>query len=333
MKDFDLPQMKHPEQKGLISIIVPIYNTKEAYLRECLNSILAQTFANWEAILVNDGSADNTGKLVDEYVQKDLRFIAIHKQNEGTLLARKTGLENSKGEFIANIDHDDAYHPQFLEKMHAKIKETNADFVWCKCEDMEEKYITDIIDYKWNADASENIAMLLKYSLSMGWCTWNKLIKREIYVRTRFPNVYLVLGEDLVQTLQVAYHSKSVKFVPENLYSYRIGVGATVSASSISQVKSATFIKKTLEIFFNATIPHNVEEAFYSKVACYTAYLYFLLDKKTRMQFKDELEPILPKLIKRQRKINLKICLFLASIGIEFPFKLRECLRRSMESL
>jgi glycosyltransferase involved in cell wall biosynthesis len=86
----------------MISIIVPIYNN-EINLKEYLDSILSQTFTNWEAILVNDGSTDNTGKIIDEYAKKDSRFIAIHKQNEGTLLARKSGFENSKGNFIANI--------------------------------------------------------------------------------------------------------------------------------------------------------------------------------------------------------------------------------------
>ena len=81
--------MKYPEQKGLVSMIVLIYNTNEAHLRECLNEILVPTFTNWETILINDGSEDNTGKIIDEYAKKDLRFIAIYKQNKGTLFAKK----------------------------------------------------------------------------------------------------------------------------------------------------------------------------------------------------------------------------------------------------
>jgi glycosyltransferase involved in cell wall biosynthesis len=111
MREFSLPIMKYSEQKELISIIVPICNTKKIHLKECLDSILVQTFSNWKAILVNDGSTDDTRETIDEYTKRDSRFIAIHKQNEGTLLSRKVGLENSKGEFVANIDHDDTYHP------------------------------------------------------------------------------------------------------------------------------------------------------------------------------------------------------------------------------
>jgi glycosyltransferase involved in cell wall biosynthesis len=329
MINYELPQMKYPKQKGLISIIVPIYNTGSK-LRECVNSILAQTFTNWEAILVDDGSTDNTVEIVDEYAKKDSRFIAIHKQNQGTLLARKTGLESSKGEFIANIDHDDKYNPQFLEKMYAKIIEMNSDFVWCKCQVSDEEKPYYMTDCKWNnIDACENVAMIMSRP-GMTCVAWNKLIKREIYAKVRFPNVHLVLGEDQIQVLQVAYHSKSAAFVSEELYFHNLFAGNSSSGFSkpILWILAAIFIEKTIENIFNGVIPHNVKESFYYLVSGFAAYNYFLLDKKTRIQFKDEIEPILPESIKLERKLNLRICLFLASKGIEFPFKLRELIKK-----
>ena len=330
---YELPQMKYPEQKGLISIIVPIYNTGNN-LRECLDSIVAQTFANWEAILVDDGSTDSTGKIIDEYAEKDLRFIAIHKQNQGTLLARKTGLENSKGEFIANIDHDDKYIPQFLEKMYATITETNADFVYCKCQVTDEKNIFFTFDCKLTAYASENVAIMLMPHQGPNWVAWNKLIKRKIYVKVRFPDVNLIIGEDPVQMLQVAYHSKSAVFVPEALYHHEFfGVSVTTNSDSILWVKVVVFIKKTLENLFNGIIPNNVKIAFYCKIHFLATYNYFILDKNARVQFRDEIEPILPELIKLERKLNLRICLFLASKGIEFPFKLRENIRKLVKKI
>ena len=333
MTNYELPQMKYPEQKGLISIIVPIYNTGNN-LRECLDSILSQTFANWEAILVDDGSTDNTGEIVDEYAKKDLRFIAIHKQNGGTLLARKTGLENSRGEFIANIDHDDKYHPQFLEKMHAKITETNADFVWCKCQVTDKKYSSYFItDYKWNANPCENVAMALTYRQGMAWFSWNKLIKKEVYAKVYFPNVNLITGEDPVQMLQVVYHSKSASFIPENLYFHTTNGFTASDPKPIFDVIATIFINKTLENLFKGVIPFRVRNAFYCIRSEFTARNYFLLNKEIRAQFKDELELILPEFIKREKKLNLRICLFLASKGIEFPFKLRESIRKRVKYL
>ena len=337
--NYELTQMKYPEQKGLVSIIVPIYNTNEIHLRECLDSVLAQTFTNWEAILVDDDSTDNVVKVIDEYAEKDSRFIAIHKQNEGTLLARKTGLENSRGEFITNIDHDDKYHPQFLEKMYAKIIETDSDFVWCKIQvtDINKKdknyefykYLSSLSDCKWTANAAENVAIMLAVAQGtngMIWVTWNKLIKREIYAKICFPKVHLTIGEDPVQMLQVAYHSKSVAFVPETLYFFR-STGVSSRPNPSSPIIATIWIRKTLGSLFNGIIPNNIINTF-NNLGSGIVYNYFLLDKKAKIQFKDEIKPILSELIKAERRLNMKICLFLASKGIEFPFKLRERIRK-----
>jgi len=321
MTNYEFPQMKYPEQKGLVSIIVPIYNN-ETSLNECLNSILSQTFTNWEAILVNDGSIDNTGKIIDEYVKKDSRFIAINKQNQGTLLARKTGLENSKGEFIANIDHDDIYNQQFLEKMYAKIIETNADFVWCNfC------HGSTIInlDSKWNAEASENVkAMLISMAFDDGnmSLTWNKLIKREVYAKVRFPNVYIIGGEDPIQIMQVAYYSKLAVFVPENLYFHReAGISSKANdpifnfKANIHSFQAKICFIQIAKTIFNGVIPKDVYCLFRG-----IAYYFFLLNKKEREIFENEFKPFLPILIK-QEKLRIRICLLLANEGIEFPFK------------
>jgi len=332
MANKEFPKMKYLEQKDLVSIIVPIYNN-EIKLRDCLDSILAQTFTNWEAILVDDGSTDDTGKVIDEYVKKDSRFVAVYKKNEGTLLARKTGLENSKGEFIANIDHDDKYQPQFLEKMHKKITETNSDFVWCKCQVADKKSECNVTDYKWSADISENIAIMIKPSQGMTFITWDKLIKRQIYAKVCFWDMHLVIGEDPVQMLQVAYHSKAAAFVSEPLYFHDTVTGASSRNSNpnpIFGILAMISMKKTLEYIFEGAVPQNVKDAFYSRN---TARDYFCLDKKTRAQFNDEIEAIIPKVIKAERKLGLKICLHLANKGIEFPFNLRECIKKMQVKL
>ena len=113
-----------------ISIIVPVYKV-EKYLRRCLDSIVAQTFTNWECILVDDGSPDNSGKICDEYAEEDARFRVIHKQNEGVAKARLTAFENSQGELITFIDSDDYVSELYLEKLSKPILEDNADMVSC----------------------------------------------------------------------------------------------------------------------------------------------------------------------------------------------------------
>jgi len=314
---FELPNMKYAEQKELVSIIIPIYNA-EIYLKETLDSVLAQTFSNWEAILVNDGSTDNTGKIIDEYAKKDSRFVAVHKQNGGTLLARKTGLENSKGEFIANLDHDDTYQPQFLEKMYAKIVETNADFVWCKCN----YYKT--IHYQLCENREENVKMIAK---SVGFFTWDKLIKRCIYEKVEFPNINISTGEDAVQLYQIIYFSKTNVCISDNLYNVR--TDSFVSVTRTSNVHSNEK-KNVNHILCYATLYQ-----IFSKLASDSSFIYdigifamgnyYLLGKKNRIKYGiDGILQFYPKIKELSMPVNLKLCLLLADKGFVLPLRIRQ---------
>ena len=264
--DFELPKMKYGQEKGLISVIVPVYNG-DRYLIESLNSLLAQTFKNWEAILVNDGSTDSSGRIIDEYVKRDSRFKAIHKQNEGTLLTRKIGLENSRGEYIANLDSDDIYESNFFEKMFAKIAETNVDFVWCemkqfKNSDMSELSRDDSSSYDWDENRAKNVFSI--FTLGIKVVLANKLVKRNIYEKVKFPREHVVWAEDTIQTMQIAYHSNNAVFVPETFYNYRIDSVTSTSKtitlmgkekSKNHRILGAVIMVKILQDFFGNSFP------------------------------------------------------------------------------
>ena len=111
-----------------LSIIIPIYQI-ECYLRRCLDSILAQSFQDWEAILVDDGSKDDCGKICDEYAAIDSRFRVIHKKNGGLTSARNAGLAIASGEWIMHLDGDDWIEPDMLERLIQKGEDTGADIV------------------------------------------------------------------------------------------------------------------------------------------------------------------------------------------------------------
>lgn len=119
--------MKSP----IISIIIPVYNV-ELYLRKCLDSVLVQTFLDWECILVDDGSPDDSGELCDEYVAKDSRFKVIHKQNGGVSSARNVGLENVKGAWITFVDADDWLTNDALETLFTATTKYSKDLIMCK---------------------------------------------------------------------------------------------------------------------------------------------------------------------------------------------------------
>lgn len=123
--------------KPEISIIVPVYQV-EKYLNECIDSILAQTFTDFELILVDDGSPDNCPALCDAAAKRDSRVRVIHKQNGGVSTARNAGLDAAQGNWIAFVDSDDTAAPEYLEKMHKAVLETGADFAICSSQCIDE---------------------------------------------------------------------------------------------------------------------------------------------------------------------------------------------------
>lgn len=111
----------------MISIIVPVYNV-ETYLPTCIESILDQTYKDFEILLIDDGSTDNSGNICDEYSKRDNRCIAIHQQNKGVYNARNTGLSHATGEYISFVDSDDYIHPQMLEILYKALQKGDYDF-------------------------------------------------------------------------------------------------------------------------------------------------------------------------------------------------------------
>ena len=111
-----------------ISIIIPMYNV-EKYLRRCLDSVQNQTFSDWQAICVDDGSPDNSGKIAEEYAARDKRFVVVHKENGGLSDARNAGMPYATGEYVMFLDSDDFIHPQTMEIAYKVALRDNADIV------------------------------------------------------------------------------------------------------------------------------------------------------------------------------------------------------------
>ena len=113
---------------GMLSVVIPIYNI-ERYLPKCIESVLDQTYENLEIILVDDGSTDSCGRLCDQYEKMDRRVVVLHGANEGLVRARKRGLENAQGEFIAFVDGDDWIEKNMFEELVNALRQTGASFI------------------------------------------------------------------------------------------------------------------------------------------------------------------------------------------------------------
>lgn len=191
----------------LISVIVPIYNA-EKFLHYCIDSILNQSFVDFEILLVNDGSTDNSGKICDKYAEKDTRVKVIHKQNGGVSSARNAGIEAAQGEYICFVDSDDYLESNYLKELiETKKKYPDFDNVWCGFQTVEDYYnnnkkaydVERDNDYSFS-DLNSIMDLFEKWFVQM---PWNKLYKTKTIVENSivFPPE-LSLGEDYIFNLR-----------------------------------------------------------------------------------------------------------------------------------
>ena len=201
----------------VISIIVPVYNA-EPYLRRCIDSILAQTFTDFECILIDDGSPDNCPIICDEYAEKDNRVVVIHQDNRGSAATRNIGLFKAQGEWVGFVDSDDWIEHDMFEKMYAKANIGNYDMVWCDY-------------YRYHLNGSNHIKVQIEglgkidfikriFDGRLHGSVCNKLIKKSICINNNilFPSANLL--EDVVFVVQYIYHTDNIGYVNNALYHY-----------------------------------------------------------------------------------------------------------------
>lgn len=169
-----------------ISIIVPVYNV-EKYLNKCVDSILNQTFKEFELILVDDGSPDNSGAICDQYAEKDSRVRVIHKENGGLSSARNAGIEVAEGKYIGFIDSDDYIAEDMYELLYNNIIKENADLSVCGIYDVYEgKQVVEKKRIRATATAMEAMVLIFEGN-NISVHAVNKLYKREIFEAIRYP--------------------------------------------------------------------------------------------------------------------------------------------------
>ncbi len=216
----------------IISIIVPVYNV-EKYLKRCIDSILAQTFSDFELILVDDGSPDNCGAICDEYEKKDARIRVIHKENGGLSDARNAGLDlvynEDNSEWISFIDSDDYIHPRFLEYMLKATKGQNVPMSMCFFKivsDLE----PDFEEILYTAKTMDAMELYTDDKIGhLGITAWNKIYSKEIFSGYRYPKgkVY----EDAFLTHELLYKAKQVAVIEKPLYNYFTRPGSITNSN------------------------------------------------------------------------------------------------------
>ena len=226
-KEKILLQIEEYEKGELISIIVPIYNV-ENYLRHCLESIQNQTYQNFECLLINDGSPDNSADICREYVSKDSRFRYFEKENGGVSSARNLGIERSKGQFITFIDSDDWVDSDYLEVLYNSLVDERADIAIStyKQFNMDDNCYY-VHSYQRGYEKRifekyqliEELPVLERYDQSYG-ITFGKIISKKALGIIRF-NEYTTLCEDMEFWYKLYLVSNKIIYINKDSYNYR----------------------------------------------------------------------------------------------------------------
>ena len=203
-----------------ISLIVPVYNV-ESYLHRCINSILVQTFSDFELILVDDGSSDKSGEICDEYAAADKRIRVFHQKNQGQAVARNFALDwvfnNNNSEFIAFVDSDDWIHPQYLELLK---KALDQGYKMSACNFQAYKHIDEINlqNYRFSSKEVSPEYIYTRGEKKVYGYVWGSLYEKNLWKDIRFP--VGMRWEDLAVFHKILFSISKVSLVDYKLYFY-----------------------------------------------------------------------------------------------------------------
>ncbi len=204
----------------IISIIVPVYRV-EAYLPRCIESILGQSFPDFELILVDDGSPDRCGEICEEYAARDSRIRVIHKENGGLSDARNAGIREAKGDCLGFVDSDDYLHPEMVERLYRALTENGADLAICGYTYVDENGRDLHMPSPVRDEVMTASEALGKLYAERSWyyiTAWNKLYRRSIFNEIRFP-----VGknhEDEGSIHRIFYCAEKIVSIKDELYYY-----------------------------------------------------------------------------------------------------------------
>lgn len=232
------------------SIIIPVYNS-ERYVGKCLDSVLQQTFSEYEIVIIDDGSEDNSWNIINQCQIKDDRIISIHQENQGVAIARNTGLDIASGKYILFVDSDDYVSDELLSTLNRYIDNYNPDILeygvyetdtlgkTIQKQSLRDEYIqddTDCLTYYYEGKNTRN------------YC-WDKVFRRELIENLRFK--IFSHSEDYVFNVELFLKAKSVKTISDCLYYYRVHEESTVHSP---------FSKRKLDIIRAGEVVYNFLE-------------------------------------------------------------------------
>lgn len=236
-----------------VSVCVPVYRV-ENYLRRCLDSLVNQTLSNIEIILIDDGSPDGSGRICDEYAERDSRIKVVHKENGGLSSARRVGLELSTGEYYIVCDSDDWVETTMYEELYRKAKNDDADIVLCD-------YLSEYSDgrsipsksYSFTTQEQYIEDLMLRRANVSGWCKLFRL-KTIRHLNMNYTEG-VNLGEDALFVFKMLLSPQRISTLNRALYHYQrcIGGDSYTNNISLSSVANARYIHNWLTENYTAS--------------------------------------------------------------------------------
>ena len=255
-----------------ISIIVPVYRT-EKYLNACVDSILSQTFSDFELVLIEDGSPDQSGAICDEYAQRDDRVRVIHQRNQGQAAARNHALPMTQGKWLCYVDSDDTIHPQMLEYLYRAAVESGAGISMCQfLEALEKPENYDqpmAFSYELLTMDEKTLTELHDREQYPGWVACAKLIRRECVEGYPFHvgRVY----EDNEAVTRWLLPARTLAMLPEQLYFYRTNPESTTKSQFSLKNLDYLWALESMIRYFQSVGFHTLAQRFlerYLEAAC-----------------------------------------------------------------
>ncbi len=243
----DITRKTTIEKEPVVSLVIPVYNS-ERYLRQCLDSVIGQTYEQLEIVCVNDGSSDDSLTILEEYAGRDRRIRIFSKENEGkgAASARNLGLENASGEYIQFIDSDDFFEPDMVESLLVKAVDTGSDVVICAGQAFDDEvqrvtgrlphpdlyYAPDTEAFSWK-DCPEYICEIAdNYA-------WNKLFRRQLLIENSLSFTPIPISDDQDISMIAPIVAKRVAVVDRALINYRVGTGTSQCDSQTRHPEAA----------------------------------------------------------------------------------------------
>jgi len=295
----------------VISVIVPVYKA-ENYLHRCVDSILAQTFTDFEVLLVDDGSPDRSGEICDEYAQKDGRVRVFHKENGGVSSARNVGIDNALGKYTIHADPDDWVEPNMLEELYKKAQEEDADMVIC------DFYIhtknKEIYISQKPSETSNNVLLDDIMNQRVHGGCWNKLIKASSYrgKLIRFPE-NMIIWEDQFYICNILLISPlKINHIAIPLYHYDIAINTDSLVYRNKNIKQMIMSQEYFISYFSNILESRVQLLNHFKIVTKNKAFITAYKKKDIIDYYSEINSYYSLLSK-----NL-LCPFVA-LTIKFP--------------